>query len=129
MTRDPDQPTYVLGTEVTLTPVPNGGYAFTGWSGDVPAGHEMDNPLLVTMDQDRTITASFTDPNAIAADDFNRANETPLVVGGNWQRAVVSGGGTVNLANQHVVGTTGDALYYWQGQEPSTTRGSSRGPR
>src|SRR6266850_3096550 len=84
VTRDPDQPTYPFGTEVTLTPVADGGYTFAGWSGDVPVGHETDNPLLVTMNADRTITASFNSPS-FASDDFNRANETPLAVGGNWQ--------------------------------------------
>ena len=93
VTREPDQASYTLGTEVTLTPVPDAGYGFTGWSGDVPAGHASDNPLLVTMDQDRTITAHFTSPNVVASDDFNRANEMPLGVGGNWQQPFGGGVG------------------------------------
>jgi hypothetical protein len=115
VTKNPDQPSYALGTVVTLTPVPDGGYGFAGWSGNVPAGHELDNPLQLTMNQDRTVTAAFTNPNAIAADDFNRADETPLVVGGNWQNVSLYSGGTVNLTDHHVVGNTGDAVYYWQG--------------
>ena len=83
------------------------------------AGHSM-SPLTRTVAGPVTANVTGEDftstvSNGPAADDFNRANETPLVVGGNWQRAVVGGGGTVNLTNQHVVGTTGDALYYWQG--------------
>jgi hypothetical protein len=116
VTKNPDQPTYALGTVVTLTPVPDEGYGFAGWSGNVPAGHELDNPLQLTMNQDRTITAAFTNPNlVIAADDFNRADETPLTVGGNWQRLTDFSNGTVNLTNHHVVGDIGDAVYYWQG--------------
>jgi hypothetical protein len=116
VTKNPDQPTYALGTVVTLTPVPDEGYGFAGWSGNVPAGHELDNPLQLTMNQDRTITAAFTNPNlVIAADDFNRADETPLTVGGNWQRLIDFSNGTVNLTNHHVVGDIGDAVYYWQG--------------
>ncbi|HKC51950.1 MAG TPA: hypothetical protein VKF60_14230, partial [Myxococcota bacterium] len=110
---DPDQPTYSFGTEVVLTPVADGGYAFASWSGDVPAGHGTDDPLIVTMDQDRTITALFTFPGVTASEDFNRPNESPLVVGGNWQQPF--GGGNVNLTGNQIVGTSGEALYYWQG--------------
>jgi hypothetical protein len=70
-----------------LTPVPDADYNFASWSGDVPVGHETDNPLQVTMDQDRIITANFVAARVVAADYFNRADETPLLVGGNWQKA------------------------------------------
>jgi hypothetical protein len=73
----------------------------------------MDHPLHVTMNQDRTIAAHFTAPDVVASDDFDRANETPLLVGGNWQHPF--GGGSVNLANNRVAGASGEALYYWQG--------------
>jgi hypothetical protein len=56
----PDQLSYNHGTSVQLTPIPHEGYHFTGWTGDVPAGHELDNVLTVVMDQNRTITAGFT---------------------------------------------------------------------
>jgi hypothetical protein len=113
ITRSPDQPTYAFGTQVTLTPVADGGYAFAAWTGDVPAGHATDNPLLVTMDEDRTITATFLPPNTTAAESFDRPDETPFAVGGNWQQPF--GGGHVNLTGQQIVGVTGEALYYWQG--------------
>ncbi len=51
---------YDYGTSVTLTPSAAEGYTFTGWSGDVPSGHETDNPLSVTMNADKNITANFT---------------------------------------------------------------------
>lgn len=38
---------------------PSGGYVFSQWLGDVPLGHETDNPLDVTMDQPRTIVGVF----------------------------------------------------------------------
>ncbi|MBI5022440.1 MAG: right-handed parallel beta-helix repeat-containing protein [Ignavibacteriales bacterium] len=51
---------YNHGTILSLVPVPNIGYHFVNWSGaDVPAGHENDNPLLLTMDANKTITANF----------------------------------------------------------------------
>jgi List-Bact-rpt repeat protein len=113
VTRNPDLPTYTLGTNVTLTPIPDAGYDFVGWSGDVPVGDEFDNPLVLTMNQNRTITAHFVSPGAVASDNFNRPNETPLTVGGNWQRAF--GGGLANLTSNHVAGASGEAMYYWQG--------------
>jgi len=113
VTRDPDATTYSLGTEVTLTPVPEGGYDFSSWSGNVPVGQETANPLVVTMDQDRTITANFFAPGAAGSDDFNRANEFPLIVGGNWQRVLATG--QVNLNESRIVGASGEAVYYWQG--------------
>lgn len=50
---------FVSGTVVQLTATATSG-GFAGWTGDVPIGHEMDNPLSVTMDQDRFITAIFS---------------------------------------------------------------------
>ncbi len=59
VTKAPDQPSYQHGTLVQLTANPDTNYHLVSWSGDVPAGHETDNPLTVTMDQNRTITAGF----------------------------------------------------------------------
>jgi hypothetical protein len=47
------------GGEVTITANPSEGYRFSGWTGDVPSGHENDNPLTVTMDSNKSITANF----------------------------------------------------------------------
>jgi len=50
---------YADGTVVTLTATPTVG-SFVEWDGDVPIGDETDNPLVLTMDQARTITCRFT---------------------------------------------------------------------
>jgi hypothetical protein len=51
---------YQYGTNVQLTAIPvDSSHHFVNWSGDVPVGHETDNPLTVMMNQNRTITASF----------------------------------------------------------------------
>jgi len=52
----PGSYTYDTGTQVTVTAVPNTGYRFSGWSGAVTG---TTNPLTVTMDADKSITASF----------------------------------------------------------------------
>jgi len=59
VTKSPDLAGYDAGTTVVLTAIPNAGYHFTVWSGDFPPGHETDNPLLVTMDGNKTLTANF----------------------------------------------------------------------
>jgi len=48
--------TYEDGTVVMIEAKPDSGYRFTGWSGDVTS---TDNPLTITMDSDKTITANF----------------------------------------------------------------------
>ena len=53
---DPEQLTYEYGDEVELTATPAPGWTFTGWSGDASGS---DNPLTVTMDCNKAITATF----------------------------------------------------------------------
>jgi len=51
--------TYDTGTEVSITATPDANYRFSGWTGDVPSGHENDNPVTITMDSDKSINANF----------------------------------------------------------------------
>jgi len=57
---EPGALSYNSGTEVAVTATPDEGYEFTAWTGDVPEGHENDNPLTVTIDSDKTLTVSFS---------------------------------------------------------------------
>ncbi|MCX7045846.1 MAG: hypothetical protein NTX50_10240 [Candidatus Sumerlaeota bacterium] len=56
---DPQQTTYDRGTTVTLTAAPDHGYYFAGWSGGISVGHELDNPLALVMDSDKSLAANF----------------------------------------------------------------------
>ncbi|MCC9138546.1 malectin domain-containing carbohydrate-binding protein [Pontibacter silvestris] len=56
VTRDPGKTSYSVGTSVTLTATPAPGYQFAGWSGDVSGDM---NPLTLTMDGDKNVSASF----------------------------------------------------------------------
>ncbi|WP_442267568.1 InlB B-repeat-containing protein [Tenacibaculum sp. ZS6-P6] len=56
ITPNPAGGTYDDGTSITLTATPNSGYEFTGWSGDASG---TTNPLDITMDADKTVTATF----------------------------------------------------------------------
>src|SRR5580765_1023074 len=54
--KDPDQPSYSPGQQVTLTATADPKYAFRGWFGDASG---TTNPLTVTMDSDKNISAQF----------------------------------------------------------------------
>ena len=54
--KSPDAATYAHGTSVELTATPATGYTFTGWSG---AASGTTNPVTVTMDAAKTVTATF----------------------------------------------------------------------
>ena len=56
MTKNPDQANYNHGSSVQLIATPSAGYIFTGWSGDATGST---NPLTVTMDANKNITANF----------------------------------------------------------------------
>jgi uncharacterized repeat protein (TIGR02543 family) len=55
--KGPDQAHYNYGDAVTLTAVPSSGWSFSGWSGDL-SGET--NPVTVTMDGNKNITATFS---------------------------------------------------------------------
>ncbi|GAG53404.1 unnamed protein product, partial [marine sediment metagenome] len=60
-TTDPSPGEHIFdtGTEVNITATPDTNYRFSGWTGDVPSGHENDNPITITMDSDKSVTANF----------------------------------------------------------------------
>jgi hypothetical protein len=55
--KSPDQPTYTYGTVVQLTATADPSWTFSSWSGDLTGST---NPDSVTMDGDKTVTATFT---------------------------------------------------------------------
>lgn len=57
VTATPVKANYTHGETVTLQAVPNTGYHFTEWTGDLTSSS---NPTTVTMDGDKTVTANFT---------------------------------------------------------------------
>ena len=59
---DPDQATYLYGTNVTLTAFGETGWTFAGWSGDLSGS---DSPETITMDGNKTITAIFISENSV----------------------------------------------------------------
>lgn len=62
---DPPGGLYDDGAEVQITAIPDGGYHFDFWSGDLSGS---DNPATIMMDNDKSVTANF-------AADLNTAKE------------------------------------------------------
>jgi hypothetical protein len=58
VTKTPDQPAYVHGSTVQLAPVPDAGWAFTGWSGDTTTTGV---PLDLFVIRNWSVVAAFTD--------------------------------------------------------------------
>jgi len=56
--RNPDASSYAPGTNVSLTAVPNAGWEFSGWSGDLGGS---DSSEYLPMDNNKTVTAIFTE--------------------------------------------------------------------
>ena len=75
VTLDPAGGTYNAGTEVKLTPVPDTGWAFNGWSGDL-SGYS--NPATIVMDTDKTITATFNEDNDSGASEASCFSSTAV---------------------------------------------------
>ena len=65
-----DNTTFLDGATATLTATPADGWGFTGWSGDA---FGTENPLTITVDADKAITATFA--RALSGYDLWRASE------------------------------------------------------
>ncbi|MEM7391098.1 MAG: FG-GAP-like repeat-containing protein [Verrucomicrobiota bacterium] len=59
---NPAEGWYEDGTNVTLMATPTSNALFIGWGGDVPPGQTNDNPLMLAMDEGRSVVALFTPP-------------------------------------------------------------------
>jgi hypothetical protein len=59
VTRDPEKTSYDTNEVVTLTATPNGTNTFVGWGGDA-AAFGSTNPITITMDGNKTVSAEFT---------------------------------------------------------------------
>ena len=57
VSKNPDKSTYTHGEIVLLTAIPSTGWNFTGWSEDLSGTA---NPANITMDSNKTVTATFT---------------------------------------------------------------------
>ena len=109
---NPVNGTYDNGTVVTITITPNAGFMFDGWSGDATGNT---NPLTITMDGDKEITANYL-KNIVYVDlDATGAND-----GTSWTDAYTSLQNALDnnpisdfwvKAGRYVPGTTRGAVF------------------
>ena len=71
--KSPDQPDYDFGTLVDLTATPATGWHFVGWSGDATGNT---NPLQVTMDANKSITATFAEKKVVVSQVYGGGGES-----------------------------------------------------
>ncbi|MCF8379240.1 MAG: InlB B-repeat-containing protein [Bacteroidales bacterium] len=72
---DPVGSTYSEGTVVTLTPIPDSGYEFLEWNGDITGS---ENPTTITMDAVKNITAVFNEVTSVYSKSYNTSLITML---------------------------------------------------
>jgi hypothetical protein len=63
--------TFYDGEKIDLTAIPNKGFKFSEWTGDISG---TDNPITVTMDTSKFITATFIDISGIINPEDNSVN-------------------------------------------------------
>jgi len=95
VTLDPPGGRYPAGTVVTVTAVPEPGFAFAGWSGDVSGAS---NPARITMNGSKTVSASFVRAFSIHAaagtgGSVNPAGTQSVAAGGSMTFRFVPGTG------------------------------------
>ncbi|MBN1342526.1 MAG: hypothetical protein JXQ73_07590 [Phycisphaerae bacterium] len=66
-TDGPNGSYHPAGSQIRLTATPKPGRVFLQWQGHVPGDQTTENPLTLVMDNDRTVTAVFATPLAVAA--------------------------------------------------------------
>ncbi|HOV32720.1 MAG TPA: leucine-rich repeat domain-containing protein [Candidatus Hydrogenedens sp.] len=56
---------YSPGAVASVSAMPDSGWLFNGWTGDIGSANPMDNPIQIQMDSDKYITANFVSPEFI----------------------------------------------------------------
>lgn len=94
--KNPDQPNYNSGTTVQLTATASSGYIFTSWSGNATGSA---NPLTVTMNANKNITANFTPLPAVGP--------APINLGTAGDFSILTKSGISTTGNTSVSGDIG----------------------
>ena len=118
VTLDPGGGSYNAGIEIQLTPVPNAGSAFHGWSGDL---NGYSNPVTIVMDTNKTIIATF-DVNG-DDDGISDAEEDACPNGGDGNSDGIKDSEQQNVASFH---SQDGAYYFTLESSPGTTLAECR---
>jgi hypothetical protein len=108
--KTPNQATYNSGTTVQLKATPNTGFVFSSWSGDATGSI---NPLVVTMNSNKTIAANFKLAPAIGPGPIDLGGAgifTILTKSGISTTGVTSVGGNIGVSPASATAITGFGL-------------------
>jgi len=75
VTKNPNQTTYNYGQVVTLTAVPETGWAFSSWTGDLTGSQ---NPTTITMNGNKVVITHFVDAMSPQILNITRTTSNPL---------------------------------------------------
>jgi NOL1/NOP2/fmu family ribosome biogenesis protein len=106
----PNQATYNSGSTVQLKATPNTGYVFSSWSGDASGST---NPLVVTMNANKTIAANFKLAPAIGPGQIALGGAgifTILTKAGISTTGITSVGGNIGVSPSAATSITGFGL-------------------
>ena len=101
LTIDPDLSSYAYGDSVTVTASPDSGWVFDHWTGDASGS---DNPLLVIMEANKTITGVFVDAL--------RPHDVAVIAPNGGEVWGIGSNQTIRWAAADDVGVTGIELEY-----------------
>ncbi|MCP4667250.1 MAG: family 10 glycosylhydrolase [Deltaproteobacteria bacterium] len=109
--------TYDAGAVVFLKALSKAGYGFVGWTGSVPLGHELDNPLKITMGSDKSVKANFKEGAVMLTVSLGRGNgSTDANYGGTTDpdpgKYICQRGDKVEIL---AVPKRGFRFHYWKG--------------
>jgi len=89
---DPKGEGYMMGTSVTATAVPMPGFTFSGWRG---ASTSKNNVITIAMDEDKTLTAAFTDGSGSGGGNDSTPGQTTYLLSTSVSP---SAGGTLTIS-------------------------------
>jgi uncharacterized protein (TIGR02145 family)/uncharacterized repeat protein (TIGR02543 family) len=115
VSRNPDKASYKFGEPVTVTANPANGHIFAGWSG---AATGTANPVVVTMDGNKALTAGFGLPGATRFTVYFNGNGT---TGGSAPTPVsADSGSSIKLPEQSAMERTGYSFGGWNTKNDGT---------
>jgi lysyl endopeptidase len=109
VTLNPPGGTYNEGTVVTLTATPSSGWQFDNWSGDLSGTQ---NPITITMNDDKTVTANFSEVGATATVGYTTAFGSTSTSA--YRRALpftMPENGYINSVTMYHTGGSGSVIY------------------
>ena len=77
ITRSIDDTAYLAGLKITITAVPDSGFKFLRWEGDISG---TDSEIVVTMNSDKTIIAQFTTITSMQRNDYEKISVFPTKI-------------------------------------------------